>query len=106
VEMFRREGHCDVQDGDIDHEVNEILEQTLHDLYAALDAKNRLIDRLVARLRELGQGGPQEEATVPHKVRCRLHEEKEGTGHLVRSSYTLRSSQTGRANQHLSEQQL
>jgi hypothetical protein len=49
--MFRRQGCADRPADDVDREVIKAPAQTLADLYRALDRKDALIDRLVARLR-------------------------------------------------------
>jgi hypothetical protein len=51
IEMFRRQGCADRPADDVDREVIKAPAQTLADLYRALDRKDALIDRLVARLR-------------------------------------------------------
>jgi len=67
VEMLRRRyGDIELSPDVVQAEMIEVMGQTLDNLYRALDAKAAIIVRLTERLRELGQGGLQDEVVVPH----------------------------------------
>jgi len=65
IAMLRRHhGDVEISPDGVQAEMIAVLSQTLKNLYRALDAKDALGARLLARLHELGQGGLHDEAAV------------------------------------------
>lgn len=60
--LRRRYGETELSPDVVQAEMIEVLSQTLDNLYQALDAKDATIERLMARLRQLGQSGQDERA--------------------------------------------